>query len=931
MNFATNLSSKSKLLLIVSFIFILIALPLFIFLATNKESNDNRSHASLNTDAETLTKELFDPSKDEASKLNIANQRNTIMESLAIEDPESFILNVISPEMKNQLPTSVQNLVENQIDAQGNLTQNISEEDAKDKSSNFILQELDNDGFVKNAYIVYLREGQSPAPTVKIKGYLINNILVPNTINPISGPASNVFLASLNSKQSVLGISTSGNKKVAILMVNFKQDKSDTNGEFTKAELDKIYFSGDNAATKYLNTASNGQVNLNGDISDIYGWITLPNYTRKQVCDIYETGAGKGFIKAAITKAEAQAKERGKNFDNYEIIGFVFPYANIDCNWGSAIARGVGNIDSNAKPYHFLNGNYCAHSSNCSSKDLKFYGALIAHEMGHNLGLSHANGLSCGSKVIDSYGKCKSITYGDRFDISGGDWTYTPQSSASNQIKYLNWIPAENQKNVNPNNINQTGTYTLYSISKKRQAGQLQFLRIPRPVEGGAYYIETRSKDGLDNNLPSNLFGGAIIRLSEVPDGKLKDENGNPQYRSEQTYLINPNRTGMTNWTQFLNPALSDGKSFIDTKNGIKITQLSHNQSEGTSTLKVEFLPTSCQIENPIILVDEPSESGIAGEKITYSFKLKNPNPSVCKEANFTISASAPSDWIAQISNPNTTLGSGQSTNLTVSVTSPKNANISNSPFKISIKAVNKNKTTSQSTKEIRYNLLTSTQPANLTIAKAPTVVKSPTKSPTYTPTPIPTSGPIPSTAIDSNSTYIKMVFGLQGIGKTGTNTRPDLISGNSNPAKKTIDIKVKIVSTNNTQQEVSGIAYFDSTQEKYISTIKLNKTLPTEINNLFVSVPSYLTERIDAKILANKVNDIPTFNLSGGDIDENGERNILDWNLLNACSIFKFQNKELCPENSKLKTNADMNSDGIIDQSDITLFYQEIFGSRKY
>ncbi len=455
--------------------------------------------------------------------------------------------------------------------------------------------------------------------------------------------------------------------------------------------------------------------------------------------------------------------------------------------------------------------------------------------------------------------------------------------------------------------------------------------------------METRSKDGLDDNLPSNLFGGALIRLSEVPDGKLKDENGSLQYRSEQTYLINPNRTGMTNWTQFLNPALSDGKSFTDAKNGIKITQLSHDQSEGSSTVKIDFLPTSCVPENPIILIDEPLKTGNPGEKVQYNFKLKNPNPAICKEASFAVSLTGPSGWASQVSNPNVTLGSGQSISLTASLTAPANVNALNNPFKASLKAVNKNKTTAQATKELRYSVIASTQPADNTIksptaSKSPTKTPSPSKSPTKTPskmptvtsTPIPTSPPAPSISIDPNSTYVKLSIGLQGIGKTGTNTQPNLLSGNMNPAKKTVDVKLKIVS-GNSEQEMAGKAYFDSSQGKYISTIKLNKAPTSEINNIFVNVPGYLSQRVDAKILPNIVNDIPTFNLSGGDIDENGERNLLDWNLLNACSIFKFQNKTLCPENSKFKINADMNSDGVVDQSDTTLFYQELFGSRRY
>lgn len=74
-------------------------------------------------------------------------------------------------------------------------------------------------------------------------------------------------------------------------------------------------------------------------------------------------------------------------------------------------------------------------------------------------------------------------------------------------------------------------------------------------------------------------------------------------------------------------------------------------------------------------------------------------------------------------------------------------------------------------------------------------------------------------------------------------------------------------------------------------------------------------------------MNSIPATNLSTGDINFDQERNLLDYNILLACSIFKSRNKTLCPANSDFMALSDMNSDGIVDQTDMTLLLQEYRG----
>ncbi|EVU11697.1 metallo-peptidase M12B Reprolysin-like family protein, partial [Vibrio parahaemolyticus V-223/04] len=42
---------------------------------------------------------------------------------------------------------------------------------------------------------------------------------------------------------------------------------------------------------------------------------------------------------------------------------------------------------------------------------------MIAHEFGHNLGLSHAKALDCGDASVSN--NCNAIEYGDSYDVMG--------------------------------------------------------------------------------------------------------------------------------------------------------------------------------------------------------------------------------------------------------------------------------------------------------------------------------------------------------------------------------------------------------------------------------------------------------------------------------------------------------------------------------
>lgn len=738
--------------------------------------------------------------------------------------------------------------------------------------------------------------------------------------------------SNLNSpSKAVLGVSTKGTIKIGVVMVNFKADKSDIKPtEFTKENLSTVYFSDPNSVARYIEKNSLNNLTVKGDINDVYGWITLKNYTRKQVCDIYEKkSANKGFLKAINEKAKAEALSKGKDFSQYDIVGYIFPTVKeepensdkTNCFW-NAITKGIPG-DSIVSPVHFLNGDYDKindydHGPLDQAPAIKFYSGILAHEVGHSLGLSHANGIICGKLQISAYKDCSIYNYGNRFDLIGGAWDYHSQTSARNKV-LAGWIPETNSKKVNTN-----GEFTLYSSSKPR-TNQTQLIKITRPIDGGTYYLDYRSKTAGDNTMPSYIYEGALLTLSDVNLPPMKNERGNIQdlSRTKESFLIDVDKTDKSGRGGLLNPNFKDNMTFIDKRNKISIKQISHNQD--SVKLSINFSPPPCVLANPSVTARENSQSGLAGIKLKYKLTIKNNNSSSCPAKVFNLSAVKPNGWKADFSKNGITINSNQSNNITVSVTSTNTSLNTGNPYAISITVKNSN-TNNNAAIELKYNILPPT--ISVTPNTGPAggnISPSPKSTPKPTLTPIPTkaaSTPTP-TPIPANTTILKFTdIKLHGIGKGGDNTNPGS-SGNQNPIAKTKLLTVEVYNTSGNLISTSrgNISYANGT---YSGTVSLGNTVSTNQYIIKVKADNYLKKQLPGIITINKsiINQAPSVSLTSGDINNDGKLSVLDYNILVGC-YSNLSSARNC--DAAKKANSDLSSDGKVDLTDFTLFTREL------
>ncbi|MBI2022231.1 hypothetical protein HYS97_00040 [Candidatus Daviesbacteria bacterium] len=328
--------------------------------------------------------------------------------------------------------------------------------------------------------------------------------------------------------------------KTSVTLLKFKNSKTTS---LTKQDLEGIMFSNPDSVNSYYKANSFGKVTVSGDVID---WISLP-------IEISES-----------SKCEAdswinQANEISKiNQANYKSFVYIWPENIKDC--------GVA----------FVSGNKLA--INGEEWVRKEY--VILHEFGHLVsprvndstvvGVNHASFYRCTNGSITE--PCKKEEYGDRYTRMG----------ALNLFNFhgvhklaLGWLPNSVVKEVN-----QSGQYKLNKLGTPENGIKLLKIKKSDSGDNSYYYLEYR-KDIRFDPIRTEIYP---ISLNKITNGvTIRLWNDDP---ASQTLLIDTTPSTPTPEDNHSgeNPdeALSDGVSFSDEKNDIKITQVLHDDNSAT-------------------------------------------------------------------------------------------------------------------------------------------------------------------------------------------------------------------------------------------------------------------------------------------------------------------------------------------------------------
>jgi hypothetical protein len=186
--------------------------------------------------------------------------------------------------------------------------------------------------------------------------------------------------------------------------------------------------------------------------------------------------------------------------------------------------------------------------------------AVIAHELGHNLGLRHGHAWKpTGSSPIQP---AEHVEYGDPFDVMGSAYNTTSGHFSVPKKRALNYITDENVQTIGV-----TGSYRLY-----RHDATIGTNTVALKIDAGSaydYWLEYRRDVAPDlSGYAKGVMNGVLLHWNKVPSFTQAGAPG--------TYLLDmsPGSAGGMN-----DSALVVGQSFYDPSYKIRLTPLQTGSS----------------------------------------------------------------------------------------------------------------------------------------------------------------------------------------------------------------------------------------------------------------------------------------------------------------------------------------------------------------
>jgi len=204
----------------------------------------------------------------------------------------------------------------------------------------------------------------------------------------------------------------------------------------------------------------------------------------------------------------------------------------------------------------------------------------IAHEMGHAMGLHHAQGLDGQDTVfgVGDYDK-ERIGYGNAFSLMGANaWEF-----GGLNLYYKNFFKSWNIKAEVPE-VTQSGTYRIYALDQGSIGGNLG-LKLKAGNGDVTYWLEYRTNDGADTN-------GILINT----EGYFPDEDSRSFYYGTSFLLdMTPNTfpddlaDEYDDFDDFYDAALTVGKSYTDKWAAFTVTVKRTGGTVGTAGAWIEL------------------------------------------------------------------------------------------------------------------------------------------------------------------------------------------------------------------------------------------------------------------------------------------------------------------------------------------------------
>jgi hypothetical protein len=507
--------------------------------------------------------------------------------------PGAVIDSAVSAELRASLPASVQAYLEERVTLDGEMEVLYADEA---QGGGRLIHGLRTGGRRLGVHFAEAAPELLTGDRVRVQGVRVAQELA------LGGSEQGVTLLAAGPLAGTTGV-----QRTAVIILSF-QDKP-TVTSVSNAEAADVLFKSPTSVNKFYQEASYGQTSVTGDV---FGPYVVP-FT-----------SGTCNYSGMASAGENAAATAGVSLANYNRLVFAFPQTS--CGWWGL--AGVGGLTSRA----WINGT--------------FVNGVVAHEMGHNLGMSHSHAMECGDLAFG--GSCSSVEYGDTMDTMGSAWP--PKHFNAAQKERLGWL---NSAGAPP--ITTVTTSGVYTIDPYHLPGPAPKALKIAAGSGGNYYIEFRQAAGFDaaaigNN--ANLRNGVLVHW-------MAENQGN------QIFLLD-----MTEQTSdWADPALALKDVFSDSN--VTITPVWVGANAGVN---VTFgAGGACVRKNPTLVVSPAAQTGAPDTAVTYKLTITN-NDAGCGASDFNQSATVPTGWTASIGGTSIRLNPGASTATTVTVRPPSDA-----------------------------------------------------------------------------------------------------------------------------------------------------------------------------------------------------------------------------------------------------------------
>ncbi|MBI2096031.1 MAG: hypothetical protein HYT43_00090 [Candidatus Taylorbacteria bacterium] len=403
-----------------------------------------------------------------------------------------------------------------------------------------------------------------------------------------------------------------GEQRTLVILLNPETESAEP---FTEEEAHNIVFG--STVSKFMTEQSYGAVSFTGDVLP---WTTFP---ARGSCTLLTSAELEGVIDSY--NIDLSGYDRIINLVHIPTLNFL----------GGCSTIGKSEYVIGGTSYRLSQASVSTYGFDIPARFLEFFrwtlldGAL-AHELGHSLGLHHANGWDCGGSSLGAV--CAREEYGNLFDVMG-QALYSSHTNAFYK-QLLGWLPPSRILSVT-----ESGRFALQPFERSDGVAAARIKLAGS--DAYPYYLEFRQNQGFDvglgrSHLVSNLQGLMVNRILDIS-----------RLGWSVPALIDARPTSLTWASDLFEVTLNAGQSLIDERLGIEIETVS-------STLEIlifetKISPPPCERTPPTLFILEGSATPViaSGGAGYVTLILKNDDYFGCGPAAITVTpAPGSAGWV---------------------------------------------------------------------------------------------------------------------------------------------------------------------------------------------------------------------------------------------------------------------------------------------